>query len=369
MNLSIFDVITDTALSPDFTLTSDEEYALSNMSTCRTPERGGQIFSCPDCGSAMIRYNPCNQRGCPLCYQKNQIKWKNRRQKKLLPVSHYHLVFSIPQAFVITWLLHKRKVIESFFLCVSMAIKEIADEYGLLLGIVLAFHSHGKGMCYKPHIHCVLTAGGMNINKKWIEIGSLQYNRLAEQLQRTFYQILRERLSAEELPDRRTFTDQEWKVHPTMHQKTGKWIMEYLSHSISGVVIDMHQDFLIDKQKGTIGFFEMHSGNKLETVLSNSTFTERYLNHIPPSSEVMIRYYGLYSNLHADDLEVIRNELVEIDDEEEIETKINTCPMCQGQMIAVMAFLPNELPLFIKYTYFHGPPVDGEMIRKVIKNS
>lgn len=369
MNLPVFDVIADTVRLPGFTLTSQEEYALSNMSTCRTPERGGQIFSCPDCGSAVIRYNPCNQRGCPLCYKKNQIKWKNKRQKKLLPVSHYHLVFSIPQAFVITWLLYKRKVIESFFVCVSKAVKDIGDDYGLLLGFVLVFHSHGKGMSYKPHIHCVLTAGGMNIHKKWTEIGSLQYTRLAEQLQKTFYQILLERLSIEELPDQRTFTDREWNVHPTMHQKTGKWIMEYLSHSIFGVVIDMNQDFRIDKEKGSIGFSEKHTEKNITTVLSNALFTKRYLNHIPPSGEVMIRYYGLYSNLHANDLEVVRNDLGEIDDEEEVELKAHTCPICQGQMITSLTFLPNELPLFIKYTYAHGPPVDGEVILKINKTT
>jgi hypothetical protein len=371
VNLPIFDVINETAMSPEIMLSSDEDYALSNMRTCRTSERGGQILCCSDCGSSKIVYNPCNQRGCPLCYKKNQIKWKNKRQKKLLPVSHYHLVFSIPQDFVITWLLHKRKVIESFFVCVGDAIKELGEEYGLLFGFVLAFHSHGKGMCYKPHVHCVLTAGGMNAHKKWIEIGSLQYTRLVIKLRRTFYQILMERISIEDLPDRRTLDDREWKVHPTMHRKTGKWIMEYLSHSISGVVINMHQDFIIDKNKGTIGFSEMHSGNRIETVLSTTTFTERYLNHIPPSSEVMIRYYGLYANLHADELEAIRKELVDLDTgEEEIEEeKIHTCPICQGQMFAVITFPPNELPLFIKYTYVHGPPEHGELIKKGIKNS
>ena len=367
MKLPIFNVLHETAMASDFALSSDADYTLANMRTCRTSERGGQILCCPDCGTAIIRYNPCNKRGCPTCYKKNQLQWKNKRQKKLLPVSHYHLVFSIPQVFVITWLLHKRALSESLLKCVGQAISELGKEYGLLLGYVLAFHSHGKSMCYKPHVHCALTAGGMDDNKKWIEIGSLEYTKLVKKIRETFYQILSEHLELAELPVKKAVNDREWTVYSTMHQKTGKWIMEYLSHSVSGVVIDMHQEFIINKENKTVTFSEEHSGKKIETVLSNRIFTERYLNHIPPSREVMIRYYGLYANLHAEDLETIRNELVEeISEEEELDEEIkeNICPVCHGQLCTVITFLPNELPLFIKYTYVHGPPEHNEIIKK-----
>ena len=83
----------------------------------------------------------------------------------------------------------------------------------------------------------------------------------------------------------------------------------------------------------------------------------------------MIRYYGVYANLHAEDLETIRNELVEeISEEEELEEEIkeNICPVCHGQLCTVITFLPNELPLFIKYTYVHGPPEHNEIIKKGI---
>lgn len=369
--MPIFDVINNTAMSSDLMLTADQEQSLSNMRTCRTAERGGQILCCPDCGSAMIIYNSCNQRGCPLCYKKNQIIWKNKRQKKLLPIGHYHLVFSIPQAFVLSWLCNKRKVIELLFSCVGAAIKALGEEYGLLLGSVLVFQSHGKGMCYKPHIHCVLTAGGINDKKKWIELGSLQYTKLAIKFREEFYKKITEGIALEYLPDQKKLDDREWKVHPTMHQKTGKWIIEYLSHSISGVVINMNQDFTINKKNETIRFSESHSGNLIETVLSNTIFTERYLNHIPPSGAVMIRYYGLYSNLHAEELEAIRKELAELDTVEEkfVEEKINICPICQGEMIVTITFKPNELPLYIKYHYVHGPPEHGEVIIKSKKIS
>lgn len=358
-------MIYETAMAPGFTLSSDAEYALSNMRTCRTAERGGRIVCCPECGTSIIQYNPCNKRGCPICYEKNQIGWKKKREKKLLPVSHYHLVFSIPQAFVNTWIVHKRAVSESLMMSVGSAIKELGKEKGLLLGGVVAFHSHGKRMSYKPHVHCVLTAGGMDTEKRWIEIGSLEYTKLVEKVRETFHQKLSERLPPSELPEEKTIDAREWTVYATMHQKTGRRIIEYLSHSICGVVIDMHQDFIINKEKGTVRFREEHGERTIETELSTTIFTERYLNHIPPSGEVMIRYIGLYANLHREEMEMVRNGMEEeACEEEDEEDEDNRCPVCHGHLCTVITFLAGELPLCIKYMYVHGPPVHNEILKQ-----
>jgi len=355
-------------MSPSFEFASEYEYKLLNMQTCRTIERGGQIVACPDCGTRIVNYNPCNQRGCVFCYLKNQIKWEKKLRKRLLPISHYHLVFSIPKVFTITWLKNKEAFVKAMFSCVSESIKELGEEYGVLFGSVLAFQSHGKGMCRKLHVHCILTAGGLSEDKKWIEIESLKYTKLAKKMKEKFYQRLDKIIAAEDIPDKRIIDNREYKVHPAFHQKTGKSIVRYLSHSIFGVVINMHQKFQIDEEKGTVRFSEVHSGKHIETILSKEIFTKRYLDHIPPPGLVMIRSYGLYSNRHKEELDLIRKDLEEkygCEEVEEVE-KINICPVCKSQMAVDFIFSANpvEWPFFIKFWYMHGPPEHGEIIYK-----
>lgn len=124
------------------------------MHTCRTAVRGGRIVQCPKCYTRTIIYNPCNTRGCPICSSRNKVLWQKKVSKKLLPVSHYHLVFSIPSAFTTTWLRNKKRVAEILFKSVSKVIAELRASTGLLCGSALDFQSHGRGMSYKPHIHC-----------------------------------------------------------------------------------------------------------------------------------------------------------------------------------------------------------------------
>jgi len=368
VKLPIFDEIFETAMSSSFQLTAQQENKLLNMQTCRTIVRGGQIIVCPDCRTKIVNYLPCNQRGCVFCYEKNQIKWRKKVSRRLLSISHYHLVFSIPEVFTITWIRNKEAFTNAMFSCVSESIKELGEEYGVVFGSILAFQSHGKGMCRKLHVHCCLTAGGLSEDKKWVEIKSLPYTKLSEKMQEKFYRRLEKTISIADLPDKKIINKREYKVHPTYHQKTGKAIIRYLSHSVFGVVINMRQQFLINKENGTIGFSEDHVGKHTETFLGKEEFTKRYLSHIPPIGLVMVRSYGLYSNRYKEELKELRKELEEQYGCEEIEEEkiINPCPVCQCQMIVDLTFSANpvEWPSLIKNWYMHDPPEHGAIIVK-----
>jgi len=368
---TIHEILNRTARAPDYHLTHDHSDALYNIQTCHTITRGGKLIWCQDCKSGTVFYHPCNQRGCPFCYLKNQIRWMYKMLRKLLPISHYHLIFSIPQAFTITWLNNKKDIVKILFSAVSQAIKEYGEDSGLMLGIILVFQSHGKGMCYKPHMHCILTAGGLSEKNEWIEIGSLEYKKLEDKFREKFNQEMEKWLAPEKLPDIKKIRDNEWRVHAEFHGETGKGIVNYLSHSIAGVVIDMKQNFQIDEEKGTIGFTERHDKKSTKTVLEKKTFTERYLNHIPLRRSVVIRSYGFYSNRYKKELEELRKRFpkCEEDRKTEIETKGVKCYICCSKNIIVIPFSNWENVLLLFYLYSHGPPGHGEVINIVKKVS
>jgi Putative transposase/Transposase zinc-binding domain len=358
------------ALSPGFPLRREQLKALRNIMTCRTIERGGRIARCPNCNTKIVLYNPCNQRGCPVCYKKNQVQWKNKLQRKLLPIGHYHLVFSIPETFTFAWLAETKAVSDTLFHCVQLGIKQLQKETGLMFGSILVFQSHGKGLSYKPHMHCILTPGGIDQKKKWVSCGSIPYNRLIEIVRETFPVHLQKkvchgyRMGIKELSDHAD--KRQWRIHPTFHQNTGDGIVEYLSHSISGVVIDMNQPFEIDHDKETITFQEYHIGKTIKTTLDRETFTDRYLNHIPPEGSVTIRYYGLYSNRHTDELESVREGLANRKENREGEEEGDRCPHCDSVLETIEVFSQGTHRLyFSRYGYTNGPPIHGEELSEL----
>ena len=222
----------------------------------------------------------------------------------------------------------------ALFTSVGKAIESIQEDYGVLPGSILVFQSHGVGLAYKPHIHCILTAGGITKENKWEGLGSISYKRLTKVVQENLYKELKKKIKEEKLPKEEEIDEREWKVYVTYYQDSGEKIVGYVSHTACGVVINMNQEFKIDKEKGTIGFKENHNGKVVRTELRMETFVERYMNHIPPEHSVTVRYYGLYSNQNKGKLEELQKEFpVVVNDEEEGIT--DYCPNCHSPMITI----------------------------------
>ena len=134
MKSHILEQICSIALKSSFPADTKQKRFLKSMRECRTTRYGGRIVKCPQCGTIKTIYNSCNHRGCPICYQRNQKIWKNRVLESMLHTNHYHLVFSIPQAFTSIWLRHKKDFMNAFFECVKRSIASITKEYGITPG-------------------------------------------------------------------------------------------------------------------------------------------------------------------------------------------------------------------------------------------
>ena len=355
--------------SPENYLTPEQINAVYNMNACRTIEKGGRIAECPECHTQTVLYNPCNQRGCPKCYEKNQIQWANKLKAKLLPISHYHLTVSLPEQLTYTWLMDKTNFINSFFHAVQQGFKQLNKDTGLTLGIILVFQSHGVGLCYKLHMHCIVTSHGLNSEGKWVPCGSLKFNTVRDCVKDIFIPHLRKKLPAVKRSIAKyqfaLCKDREYKVFPAVHKFNGERIVDYLAKSTSGVAVNI-KDVERDIEANTMTITEYHNGKKRVTVLDRPTFRDRYLNHIPPKGAVTIRSYGLYSNRQKEKLEEIRkNELGIPPEIHEEEDDCERCSECNTSMTIIHTFSPGEeLPLkmrlFIQKN--ESPPEHGSSL-------
>lgn len=272
----------------------------------------------------------------------------------MLNTNHYHVVFSIPQVFTGIWLRHRKDFMNAFFECVKKAIAAITKEYGITPGCAAVFQTHGKGMAYKPHVHCALTAGGITETGEWIPLGTISYTLLAKVIQDNLVKELRKK-GIEELPECTEINTREYSAYATYHQHSAEKIIGYLAHTANGVVINMNQKIIEDTTKGTFRFTEVHAGKQISTELQKETFVERYINHIPPAHTVTVRYYGLYSNQYSSKLEKLQKLFpMEMDFEED--DTVDHCPNCHAPMEIVKTLEPYEDISDMDDLCKHGPP-------------
>ena len=345
-----------------------QEYLIDRFSECQTEALGGRILGCRGCGTRVVQYNPCNVRGCPKCAPYHQGQWRSAMQRRILPIGHYHITFSGPGWLTQLWLMRPAEVISALFGAASATLKAMFRPVGLLYGSTLVFQSHGQRLCYKPHIHCLLTPGGVDREGKWqaqrhINEASLREQfsrRLLRSLERTVVHQLNVVLGSSRGGENRC------GVYATYHRGSPDPIIGYLARTVGGLVLDPKTEIQVGE--ATVSYHYTHNGERCRCELSDRQFLTRYLAHIPPPRAVTVRHYGLYATTHTGMLEWVRpqlqSEIHSVEPPAEEELFLPRCPACHRRRLAVESeFEAHQLPLELRLlAQIRGSPVPNNLI-------
>jgi hypothetical protein len=142
------------------------------IARCRTAALGGHRDQCDGCGHRTISYNSCRNRHGPKCQTNARDKWLRARQQELLPVTYYHLVFSVPHRLVPLMWQNKKALFTLLFEASGATLFEVAanpKHLGAEIGFLSVLHTWGQTLQPHPHIHCVVPGGGLSPgHERWI---------------------------------------------------------------------------------------------------------------------------------------------------------------------------------------------------------
>src|SRR5213592_3416290 len=114
----------------------------------------------------------CRNRHCPKCQTNAREKWLRARQRELLPVGYYHLVFSVPHSLVPLIWQNKKVLFALLFEASASTLLEVAADpkhLGADIGFLSILHTWGQTLQRHPHIHCVVPGGGLSPDHtRWI---------------------------------------------------------------------------------------------------------------------------------------------------------------------------------------------------------
>lgn len=127
---------------------------LTAIARCRTAALGGHRDQCARCGYEAISYCSCRNRHCPKCQTIAREKWLRARERELLPVGYYHLVFSVPHALVPLMWQNKRVLFALLFEASATTLLEVAADpkhLGAVIGFLSILHTWGQTLQRHPH--------------------------------------------------------------------------------------------------------------------------------------------------------------------------------------------------------------------------
>lgn len=294
------------------------------LMTCRTAVLGGHAQSCPDKHFSRIWYNSCKHRLCPQCAFLQVQRWLEKQKLRILKCDHYHVIFTIPDTLRDLWSLNRKQITNLMFQCARDTIFDLLEDkkhLGAKPGIIASFHTWTKTLLIHPHVHCLVTGGGLTPEGKWegVTKSYLFPFALARDLFRgkMIDAIMKALLKGElTLPnDMRTqqlinylnkLGRKKWNVRVCEKYSHGNGVLTYLARYLRGGPI--HNSRIMGIRDGKV-LFNCGRGEKKLMELKVHDFIARFLQHTHLPNAVMVRSYGLYSPSKKEDLDRCRAEL------------------------------------------------------------
>ena len=139
---------------------------------CRTAELGGHLDQCDHCGTVRISYNSCRNRHCPKCQSLEKERWLQAREKQMLPTSYFHVVFTLPEGLRPLALRNQKVLYRLLFKAAAETLNELAKDskhLGAEIGFMAILHTWSQTLIHHPHLHCLVTGGGLSLDgKRWV---------------------------------------------------------------------------------------------------------------------------------------------------------------------------------------------------------
>jgi hypothetical protein len=305
-------------------VSSEQATVMRRLAACRTAALGGHIEICLRCGYRHNAYNSCRDRHCPKCQAVKRAEWLESRLARLLPVHYFHVVFTLPKALHPLVLRNRRLLYDRLFQAAAQTLLTLAADpkrLGAQIGVTAILHTWGQNLGFHPHLHCVVTGGGLATDgSRWIATRPnyfLPVKVIARLFRGKFLAALKELCQAGHismpsnmaaLADPKIFDcwldglyRQNWITYAKRPFADAQRVFRYLGRYSHRVAIANSR--LVSLQGGQVCFHwkDYADEHRIKLMcLSAEEFLRRFLLHVLPLRFVRIRHYGILAGRNVD---------------------------------------------------------------------
>lgn len=293
---------------------------LRRLARCRSPQLGWTVWQCQQCGHTHWRPNGCGDRHCPSCQHQLSRQWLERQRRALLPVRYFHWVFTVPAALRPVMLQNPTPLYRLLFESASATLLQFGQQrFQAELGITAILHTWGQNLMNHPHLHCLVTGGGLTAQNTWTGPKQARWlfpvRAVAKMFQSKFCAALLQLKTTGKLqfygdllplqdPSAfaallRRVSSLRWVVFAKGSVVGPDSVLDYLGRYTHRVAITNGRLQAIDASARTVTFTykDYADSNHLKALtLTGTEFIRRFLLHVLPPGFTKIRHYGLLGN-------------------------------------------------------------------------
>lgn len=292
---------------------SKEQWKVFNaIRKCGTNELGFHICTCEECGEEYFGYNSCRNRHCPMCQGYAREKWIKNESSYLLDTNYFHVITTVPYELNEIFLYNKKICYDILFKATSESILKLCDDpkwLGAKVGITSILHTWGQTMEFHPHIHSIVTGGGLK-NNKWIScdkeylfkvqvLGSLFRGKFLYYLKKEY-----ENLILKDIDSLKKFNkfleplySKTWITYIEPPKGKAENVIEYVGRYSFRVAISNERIKNVENGNVTFEYKDYKDESKIkEMTITAEEFIRRFMLHVLPNHFTKIKHYGILSN-------------------------------------------------------------------------
>jgi hypothetical protein len=346
---------------------------------CRTPVLGCHVYKCKGCGHIKLIPHSCKSRLCPTCGKHATDAWADQVLNRLLDVPYHHLILSLPWQLRIVIIMNRRAGLDLLFKAAGESIQQWArDVKKMRMGVLMVIHTFGADAKWHPHIHLIVTGGGLTLDgKRWISTDPKFLMHHDGLKKRWKYQVVTRMKQAHRegkwrFPESKSYLRQyrcfaamlnklwwvTWYAYIGASLLDPRFSVKYIGRYTKRAVMAEYRIVYYDGKIVRFAYKDYAEGGKTSYMtLKVNTFIGRLIRHIPDKYFPMIRYSGLFCNrwkkLYLSQARAALNQ-PETDDSDNIPLKSwaerqaeytgidpLTCPHCQKPLVFIGAFFGN----------------------------
>ena len=291
--------------------------AASAIMHCRTPMMGGHVQRCPNGHLERIQYHSCRHRSCNRCSHLSRAQWSEQQAARLLECDHYHVVFTLPHELLALWAWNRQAMVRILFQAARETLLTLLDDprhLGATPGLLLALHTWGRTLNPHPHVHALVTGGGLTGRGEWkaVRNGYLLPVRVVKTLFRgkllaAIEAGLREGVLGLDphtsatawVRTRQALYAKNWNVCLTERYAHGEGVTKYLARYVRGGPLHEARLRTVSEETVTFAYRDHRDGQDKTMQLATGDFLARLLWHVPEPGQHTIRHAGLYATQNA----------------------------------------------------------------------
>lgn len=287
-------------------LTSEKHRALRDIVQCRTAALGGHV-EVYACGHEVVAYNSCRNRACPKCLMHKAHEWVDRKEKDLLPMPYFHVVFTLPQVLTTVPQVARAALYEALFHASSRTLLEVGRRrFAGELGFLSVLHTWGQTLTHHPHVHCVVVGGALSDDKKTWTQSKRRFLLPVRVLSKVFRGKMLDDLRQRGVPgiDRDELEKiiaeaaaKDWVVYAKPPFGGPGQVLRYLARYTHRVAISDHRIVDVDVDGLAFSYKDYRVGHERKIMrLSGVEWLSRFCTHVLPRGFTRIRSFGFLAN-------------------------------------------------------------------------